>query len=149
MDILTLFWIAFIMFWMPQKCLCQLHYFYNLISSDILLLKIISCKWTMEIFSLLFTEGFLFYSGNWKCLQIKQARMLHVKGWLTQSLMEKDYAGDFWTSVPRFWWHCLNTFKIIPLDWVKISGMLAESRWIHEIANLLLNIIKINYIGLN
>lgn len=145
MTILTLFRIAFIMFWMPQKCLCQLHYFYNLISSDILLLKIISDKWTVDIFSLSFIEGFLFYSGNWKCLHIRnRPECCTLKDDCLRVLrQEKDYAGDSGLLCLRFWWHCLNNFKIIPLDCVKISGTLAESRWIHEIANLLLNGIKV------
>lgn len=144
MNILTLFWIAFIMFWMPQKCLCQLHYFYHLISSDILLLKMISDKWTIDIFSLSFTEGFLFYSGNWKCLHIRnRPECCMLKDDCLRVLWKMTMLGTLGLLCLRFWWHCLNNFKIIPLDWVKISGTLAESRWIHEIANLLLNGIKV------
>ena len=57
--------------------------------------------------------------------------------------MEKDYAGVSGTPVLKVLMTCLNNFKIIPLDWVKISGTLTESRWIHEIANLLLIGIKV------
>lgn len=39
--------------------------------------------------------------------------------------MEKGYARYFWRG-RAFWWHCLDNFEMIPVDWGRGSRTLEE-----------------------